>query len=115
MEDFVINENVDETVVIIEENREIVEFQEPGGNSGGTNNYNDLIFKPQINGVELSGNKSLEDLGIKQLKPGSNIEIKNNEISVVTTDDVQEDNTKPITSAAVYTEVGNINVLLQTI
>ena len=28
---------------------------------------------------------------------------------------VEEDNTKPITSAAVYTEVGNINALLATI
>lgn len=28
---------------------------------------------------------------------------------------VEQDNTKPITAAAVYTEVGNIDVLLQTI
>lgn len=28
---------------------------------------------------------------------------------------VEEDNTRPITSAAVYTEVGNINALLATI
>lgn len=28
---------------------------------------------------------------------------------------VESDNTKPITSAAVYTEIGNIDVLLQTI
>lgn len=28
---------------------------------------------------------------------------------------VEEDNTKPITSAAVYTEIGNINALLATI
>lgn len=30
---------------------------------GGTSNYNDLINKPSINGVTLSGNKSLSDLG----------------------------------------------------
>ena len=30
----------------------------------GTNNYPDLENKPQINGVELVGNKSLDDLGI---------------------------------------------------
>lgn len=114
MEEFVINENVNETVIIIEENREVVEFQEQGG-SGGTNNYNDLIFKPQINGVELTGNKTLDELGIEQLKEGSNIEIKNNKISVLTTDNIEEDNTRPITSSAVYTEVGNINVLLKTI
>ena len=31
----------------------------------GTNNYNDLTNKPQINDVELVGNKSLNDLGIQ--------------------------------------------------
>lgn len=31
---------------------------------GGTNNYPDLENLPQINGVELVGNKSLDDLGI---------------------------------------------------
>ena len=31
----------------------------------GTNNYNDLTNKPQINEVELVGNKSLSDLGIQ--------------------------------------------------
>lgn len=32
--------------------------------SGGTTDYNQLTNKPQINSVELSGNKSLEDLGV---------------------------------------------------
>lgn len=35
-----------------------------GGGGGGTTNYNSLSNKPQINSVELSGNKSLSDLGI---------------------------------------------------
>lgn len=37
------------------------------GGSGevGTTNFNDLINKPQINGVELSGNKTLDNLGIQ--------------------------------------------------
>lgn len=35
-----------------------------GGGSGGTTNYNDLKNKPKINGVELSGNKTSDDLGI---------------------------------------------------
>lgn len=35
--------------------------------TGGTNDYNDLINKPQINGVELTGNKTPEDLGILPL------------------------------------------------
>ena len=39
----------------------------------------------------------------------------NNRISVDVANDAEEDNTRPITSAAVYTEIGNINILLQTI
>ena len=35
-----------------------------GGGQGGTDNYNDLSNKPQINSITLSGNKSLADLGI---------------------------------------------------
>lgn len=35
---------------------------------GGTDDYEDLENKPQIGGVELSGNKSLDDLGIKTPK-----------------------------------------------
>lgn len=36
-------------------------------------------------------------------------------LSVDKATSVEEDNTRPITAAAVYTEVGNINALLQTI
>lgn len=35
-----------------------------GGGGGGTNDYNSLLNKPKINNVELSGEKSLTDLGI---------------------------------------------------
>lgn len=35
-----------------------------GGGSGGTTNYNDLTNKPQINGVEVSGNKTSADYKI---------------------------------------------------
>lgn len=38
-----------------------------------------------------------------------------NTLSVDTTDNAEEDNTKPITSAGVYTQLGNINVLLSKI
>ena len=33
-----------------------------GGGGGGTSNYNNLSNKPQINGVELTGNKTSGDL-----------------------------------------------------
>ena len=35
-----------------------------GGGSGGTGNYNQLTNLPRINGVELRGNKTAEQLGL---------------------------------------------------
>lgn len=35
-----------------------------GGGGGGTTNYNGLTNKPKINGVELRGDKSSEELNI---------------------------------------------------
>lgn len=37
-----------------------------GGGGGGTSNYNALTNKPSINGVTLIGNKTLEDLGVRE-------------------------------------------------
>ena len=45
-------------------NRKIKNSSGGGGGGTGTDNYNDLRNKPRINGVELTGNVSLEDLGI---------------------------------------------------
>lgn len=36
-----------------------------GSGTGGTSNYNQLTNKPQINDIELTGNKTLEDLGVQ--------------------------------------------------
>lgn len=36
-----------------------------GGGGGGTSDYTQLSNKPQINGVELTGNKTLDSLGIQ--------------------------------------------------
>ena len=36
------------------------------GGTGGTTDYTDLENKPNINGVELIGNKTLSDLGFIQ-------------------------------------------------
>ena len=41
-------------------------WQNSKGGSGGTSDYLELKNKPSINGVEINGNKSLDDLGIKQ-------------------------------------------------
>lgn len=46
-------------------NWQVYKLSEGGsGGGGGTSNYNDLYNKPQINSVELSGNKTTSDLGI---------------------------------------------------
>lgn len=50
--------------VLTEEDKEEIASMVPGGGSG-TSNYNDLENKPKINGTELKGNVSLEDLGIE--------------------------------------------------
>ena len=46
---------------------------------------------------------------------GLKLDAATNTLSVDTAEKVEQDNTKPVTSAAVYTEVGNINALLATI
>lgn len=46
---------------------------------------------------------------------GLKLDAETNTLSVDTAELVEKDNTKPVTSAAVYTEVGNINALLATI
>lgn len=46
---------------------------------------------------------------------GDGLVVKDGVLSVDVAASVERDNTKPITSAAVYTEVGNINALLETI
>lgn len=46
---------------------------------------------------------------------GDGLVVKNGKLSVDTATSAEQDNTKPITSAAVYAEVGNINALLATI
>ena len=46
---------------------------------------------------------------------GLKLDAKTNTLSVDTADRMEQDNTLPITSAAVYVEVGNINALLKTI
>lgn len=54
--------------------------------------------------------------GIKyQIGNGLILDAKTNTLAVDTADAVERDNTKPITSAGVYLEIGNINALLATI
>lgn len=55
-----------------------------GGIFYGTMDYDELINKPTINGVELSGNKTTEDLGI--IIPTKTSDLTNDSGYVITTD-----------------------------
>ena len=134
----------------------------PKENTRGTD-YEKLTNLPQINGVELLGNKTSKELGIEsgtdislgltsatvgqiikvkaidesgkptaweaadmpswsQIsgKPfntidGNTLVNRSGTLCVNTTDNAEQDNTRPITSSGVHVICGNINALLQTI
>lgn len=60
--------------------------------------------------VEFVGTETQE-----QLETDSTLTVKDGVLSVNTTNDVEQDNTLPITSAGVFATVGNIEALLKTI
>lgn len=51
----------------------------------------------------------------KEVEIGAGLKLEDNVLSVDTAETVEEDNTKPVTSAAVYTVVGNINAILESL
>ena len=73
--------------------------------------YNKDNLVSAINEARQSGGGS----GGYNIGSGLKLDSDTNTLSVDTADKVEQDNTKPVTSAAVYTEVGNINALLATI
>lgn len=56
-----------------------IDEMETGGTSGSTD-YTELENKPQINGVELTGNKTLEELGIEEMTVEETLAILNAEV-----------------------------------
>ena len=65
--------------------------------------------KPTYDGEALGGG------GAGGYAIGDGLKVENGKLSVDTATAAEQDNTKPITSGAVYTAVGNINALLATI
>lgn len=51
--------------ITIEDTEKGIKINSTGGGGGGTSDYTHLTNKPSINNVTLSGNKSLNDLGIQ--------------------------------------------------
>lgn len=74
--------------------------------------YNKGNLVQAINEARQSGGGSG---GGYTIGDGLKLDPDTNTLSVDTAAAVEKDNTKPVTSAAVYTEVGNINALLATI
>lgn len=76
------------------------------------NQYSQMYIEGKYNiKIESSGG------GTSDFNIGSGLKLDSitNTLSVDTTNNVEQDNTKPITSAGVYTVVGNIDELLKTI
>lgn len=67
------------------------------------------------NGILTYDGKALGGGGAGGYAIGDGLKVENGELSVDTATSAEQDNTKPITSGAVYTAVGNINALLATI
>lgn len=68
---------------------------------------------------KMSGNIGAKTINIGGGSAGfltdETLTLKDGILSVNTTDQMEQDNTLPITSAGVYTTVGNIEALLKTI
>lgn len=63
------------------------EITTSSGETGGTTNYNDLSNKPTINNVELSGNKTSNDLKLQpagDYATNESVNNKSDKIQVVT-------------------------------
>ena len=73
-----------------------------------------LLYNPDTGAYEES-DIPLPDGGGMGYEIGSGLKVTGNTLEVDTATDVEQDNTRPITSAAVYTTVGNIEILLGTI
>lgn len=77
----------------------------PGRSLGGS------LSMPQLKSIEPATESTLGGVIV-----GRDLNItEQGVLSVTKANSVEEDNTHPITAAAVFVEVGNINVLLETI
>lgn len=88
------------------------QIQKQIGDLDDLQTYNKGNLVQAINEARQSGGGSG---GGYTIGDGLKLDAATNTLSVDTAAAVEKDNTKPVTSAAVYTEVGNINALLATI
>ena len=108
--------------------RRYIQFEPEGesiitGQQGvNAKNPRPLVFSGAVNAtyygheqVNITIPKGGEGGGGTEFETDESLILKDGILSVNTADVVEENNTLPVTSAAVYTEVGNINALLATI
>jgi hypothetical protein len=74
-----------------------------------------MIYDPDTGEYEESDIPLPEGGGGIGYEIGHGLKVNGNTLEVDTAEDVEQDNTLPITSAAVYSTVGNIEILLGTI
>ena len=79
------------------------------------NQINAYIADVNIEVKEGGGGGDIPDNVITTDMLGANLVYSNGKVNVVTANEPEQDNTKPITAAAVYDTIGNINALLSTI
>lgn len=65
--------------------------------------------------VPLSGSVTGGGSGGVMWQVGDGLKLEGGVLSVDTADAVEEDNTRPVTSAAVYTQLGNVEALLASV
>ena len=78
-------------------------------NPESANAQSGIAVAQAIANIEVSGG------GGYKIGDGLKLDTSTNTLSVDTVDKAEPDNTQPITSAAVFTEIGNINTLLSSI
>lgn len=88
-------ENSDKILITDAEGNIITQNKEDFEGGGGTTNYNDLENKPQINGVELIGNKTNIDLKIanptqEQVSEAVNNYLRENPVSGMTQEQITQ-------------------------
>ena len=107
------SENSDKVLITDAEGNIITQNKEDFEGSGGTTSYNDLENKPQINGVELIGNKTNTDLKIanptqEQVSKAVNNYLTENPVSGMTSEQIEQLNKNSEDIKQIRDDIGDI-------
>jgi hypothetical protein len=76
---------------------------------------NPAKIKEKLNPITSINGIKADENGNAEIKTDATLKFEKGMLSVNTTNDMERDNTLPITSAGVFATVGNIEALLKTI